>query len=67
MGKKVIPFPRKNQEQYHLKASGENPRTQLAEYFKEEVRRVETMALLLKVAETMCREEAQEDKNKKHE
>ncbi len=69
MGRKVIPFQKTNntsttntnttidQEQLHLKASGETSRTQLADYLKEEAERVRTVALLLEVAETICREE----------
>ncbi len=67
MGRKVIPFQKPNntstttktfdQEQIRLKASGETSRTQLADYLKEEAERVRTVALLLEVAETICREE----------
>jgi hypothetical protein len=69
MGKKVIPFqtahqPSKTstatlpQSQLHLKASGEATQIRMAEYFREEAKRVRTMALLMEVAETICREEA---------
>lgn len=67
MGRKVIPFQKPNststipetidQEVIRLKASGESTRTQLADYLKEEIERVRTVALLLEVAETICREE----------
>jgi len=67
MGRKVIPFQKPNstsiisetidQELVRPKASGETTRSQLADYLKEEAERVRTMALLLEVAETICREE----------
>ena len=70
MGRKVIPFQKPNntstttkfldQEQLRLKASGETSRTQLADRLKEEAERVRTVALLLEVAETICREEGNE-------
>lgn len=70
MGRKVIPFQKPNntstttksleQEQLSLKASGETSRTQLADILKEEAERVRTVALLLEVAETICREEEHE-------
>lgn len=70
MGRKVIPFQKPNntstttqplnQEQLHLRASGETSRIQLADLLKEEAERVRTVALLLEVAETICREEGNE-------
>lgn len=66
MGKKVIPFQKPGNpvnttggvthEQFRLEASGESIRAQLAEQLKEEAERARTVALLLKVAETICRE-----------
>lgn len=69
MGKKVIPFQKAHQpstkltetlpqSQLHLKASGEAAQIRMAEYFREEAKRVRTVALLMEVAETICREEA---------
>ncbi|SMP51011.1 hypothetical protein [Anoxynatronum buryatiense] len=43
------------------KVSGDN-RGCLAGYLKEEAERVRTMALLMEVAETICREEKEDDK-----
>ncbi|MDW7670732.1 MAG: hypothetical protein SCM88_03520 [Bacillota bacterium] len=69
LGKKVIPFHKAHQpsttltetlpqSQLHLKASGEATQIRMAEYFREEAKRVRTVALLMEVAETICREEA---------
>ncbi|MEN1761757.1 hypothetical protein [Anoxynatronum sibiricum] len=42
------------------RVSGDN-RGCLASYLKEEAERVRTMALLMEVAETICREEKEDD------
>lgn len=70
MHKKIIPIHKnqhpstktreeEQQEKQHvyLIASGENTQAGLADYLKEEAERVRTVALLMEVAESICREE----------
>ena len=71
MNRKVIPLKKpgeavytqmeKNRLQLQLKASGDQSHRQLSDYLKEEKERVRTVALLIEVAETICREQEQID------